>query len=141
MPIFYANQMSTQKSLLYTREFLRQEKDLTVEVQIVVRALLIEVLLTEGMNLARGSLLKALGNGLWEFRIGRNIKSVLKGVGVFLTPNTKNMKILIRVFCSFEEEGILLLGCYDKLRHGGDRAQNNAINKARSLLLTFRGGK
>jgi hypothetical protein len=62
-------------------------------------------------------------------------------VGVFLTPNTKNMKILIRVFCSFEEEGILLLGCYDKLRHGGDRPQNNAINKARSLLLTFRGGK
>ena len=133
--------MSTQKSLLYTREFLRQEKDLTVEVQIVVRVLLIEVLLTEGMNLASGSLLKALGNGLWEFRIGRNIKSVLKGVGVTLSPNTKNMKILIRVFCSFEEDGILLLGCYDKLRHGGDRAQNIAINKAKSLLLTFRGGK
>lgn len=133
--------MSSQKSLLYTREFLRQEKDLPPEVQSLVQALLLEVLLVKGIALASGSLMKALGNGLWEFRIGRNLKSVLKGVGVEPPPNTKNRKIQIRVFCSFEQDGILLLGCYDKLRDGGDRAQNIAITKARSLLLTFRGGK
>jgi hypothetical protein len=93
------------------------------------------------MNLASGSLLKALGGGLWEFRIGRNLKSVLKGAGVTLSSNTKNRKIVVRVFCSFEEDGILLLGCYDKLRYGGERAQSVAITKARSLLLTFRGVK
>ena len=130
--------MPTQKPLLYTRDFLRQERNLPAEVQSVVRALLLEVLLVEGMNLASGSLLKALGGGLWEFRIGRNLKSVLKGAGVTASPNIKNRKIVVRVFLSFEDGGILLLGCYDKLRHGGDRAQNVAISQARILLLTFR---
>ena len=133
--------MPAQKSLLYTRDFSRQMRDLPPEVQSVVRALLIEVLLVEGMKLASGSLLKALGSGLWEFRIGRNLKSVLKAAGVAVSPNIKNRKIVVRVFCSFEHDGILLLGCYDKLRHGGDRAQNTAITQAKSLLLTFRGGK
>jgi len=133
--------MSTQKSLLYSKEFLRQEKELPPEVQIVVRGLLLEVLALEGMSLASGTLLKALGSGLWEFRIGRNLKSVLKSVGIALPPNSWNRKVLIRVFCSFADEGILLLGCFDKLRNGSDRAQNIAIQNARSLLLTFRGGK
>ena len=109
--------------------------------QVVVRGLLLEVLALEGMSLASGTLLKALGSGLWEFRIGRNLKSVLKSVGISLPPNSRNRKVLVRVFCSFEDEGILLLGCFDKLRNGSDRAQNIAIQNARSLLLTFRGGK
>jgi hypothetical protein len=133
--------MSPQKPLLYSKEFLRQEKELPPEVQVVVRGLLLEVLALEGMSLASGTLLKALGSGLWEFRIGRNLKSVLKSVGIALPHNARNRKVLIRVFCSFEDEGILLLGCFDKLRNGSDRAQNIAIQNARSLLLTFRGGK
>jgi len=133
--------MSPQKPLLYSKEFLRQEKELPPEVQIVVRGLLLEVLALEGMSLASGTLLKALGSGLWEFRIGRNLKSVLKSVRIDLPPNARNRKVLIRVFCSFADEGILLLGCFDKLRNGSDRAQNIAIQNAKSLLLTFRGGK
>ena len=133
--------MSPQKSLLYSKEFLRQEKELPPEVQVVVRGLLLEVLASEGMSLASGTLLKALGSGLWEFRIGRNLKSVLKAAGIALPRNVSNRKIVVRVFCSFEDEGILLLGCFDKLRNGGDRAQNIAIQNARSMLLTFRGGK
>jgi hypothetical protein len=111
------------------------------EIQSVVRGLLLEVLAVKGMALASDSLLKAVGSGLWEFRIGRNLKSVLKAAGIALPHNAKNRKVLVRVFCSFEDEGILLLGCYDKLRNGSDRAQNIAIQNARSLLLTFRGGK
>jgi hypothetical protein len=133
--------MSPQKSLLYSKEFLRQEKELPPEVQVVVRGLLLEVLALEGMSLASGTLLKALGSGLWEFRIGRNLKSVLKAAGIALPRNSRNRKIVVRVFCSFEDEGILLLGCFDKLRNGSDRAQNIAIQNARSLLLTFRAGK
>lgn len=82
-----------------------------------------------------------LGNGLWEFRIGRNMKGVLKSQGVELSSDVTNRKILIRIFCSFEQDGILLLGCYNKLRSGGGRAQNVAINKARALLLTYRRDK
>jgi hypothetical protein len=133
--------MSPQKSLLYSKEFLRQEKELPPEVQVVVRGLLLEVLALEGMSLASGTLLKALGSGLWEFRIGRNLKSVLKAAGIALPRNSRNRKIVVRVFCSFEDEGVLLLGCFDKLRNGSDRAQNIAIQNARSLLLTFRAGK
>jgi hypothetical protein len=133
--------MSPQKSLLYSKEFLRQEKELPPEVQVVVRGLLLEVLALEGMSLASGTLLKALGSGLWEFRIGRNLKSVLKAAGIALPRNSRNRKIVVRVFCSFEDEGVLLLGCFDKLRNGSDRAQNIAIQNARSLMLTFRAGK
>jgi hypothetical protein len=133
--------MPPAKSLLYTKEFLRQEKELAPEVQSVVRGLLLEVLAVKGMALASGTLLKALGSGLWEFRIGRNLKSVLKAAGIALPHNARTRKVLVRVFCSFEDEGILLLGCYDKLRNGSDRAQNIAIQNARALLLTFRGGK
>ncbi len=93
------------------------------------------------MGLASSHWLKPLGAGLWEFRIGRNMKGVLKSEGVELSSAVTNRKILIRVFCSFEQDGILLLGCYNKLRSGGGRAQNLAINKARALLLTYRRDK
>jgi hypothetical protein len=93
------------------------------------------------MDLAGGHWLMPLGNGLWEFRIGRNMKGVLKSQGVELSSDVTNRKILIRIFCSFEQDGILLLGCYNKLRSGGGRAQNVAINKARALLLTYRRDK
>ena len=117
---------------------MRQEKDLPVDVQIVVRSLVLEVLAKKGMRLASSLWLKPLGNGLWEFRIGRNLKSALKSAGVKISSRSANRRILIRVFFAFEEDCILLLGCYNKLRFGGERAQNLAINKARELLLTFR---
>jgi hypothetical protein len=125
-------------SVQYSKEYLRQEKDLPVEVQIVVRSLVLEVLVKEGMSLASSNWLKPLGNGLWEFRIGRNLRSALKSAGVELPSRITNRRILIRVFFAFEEGRILLLGCYNKLRFGGGRPQNLAINKARELLLTFR---
>jgi hypothetical protein len=130
--------MSSLGSVQYSKEYLRQEKDLPVDVQIVVRSLVLEVLAKKGMSLASSLWLKPLGNGLWEFRIGRNLKSVLKSAGVKISSRSANRRILIGVFFAFEEDCILLLGCYNKLRFGGERAQNLAINKARELLLTFR---
>ncbi len=130
--------MSSLGSVQYSKEYLRQEKDLPVDVQIVVRSLVLEVLAKKGMSLASSHWLKQLGDGLWEFRIGRNLKSVLKSAGVKISSRSANRRILIRVFFAFEEDCILLLGCYNKLRFGGERAQNLAINKSRELLLTFR---
>ena len=120
---------------------MRQEKDLPKDVQVIVRSLVVEVLLKNRMELAKSHWLKPLGLGLWEFRIGRNLKSALKSTGVALPSGITNRRILIRVFCAFEGEHTLLLGCYNKLRFGGDRAQNLAINRARDLLLTIKTGK
>lgn len=133
--------MSPHYDLLYSEEYLRQLKNLSPEDQSIVRLLVLEILGGKGMGLASSHWLKPLGAGLWEFRIGRSMKSVLKSEGVELSSAVTNRKILIRVFCSFEQDGILLLGCYNKLRSGGGRAQNLAINKARALLLTYRRDK
>lgn len=130
--------MPSSASPQYSTDFLRQEKDLPKDVQVLVRIMVLEVLVRAGMSLASGSLIKPLGHGLWEFRIGRNVKSVLKSIDVVISAALANRKVLVRVFFSFEEDGILLLGCYNKLKDGGGRAQNLAINKARSLLLTIR---
>jgi hypothetical protein len=130
--------MSPRYDLLYSEEYLRQLKTLSPEDQSIVRLFVLEILGGKGIGLASSHWLKPLGAGLWEFRIGRNLKGILKSEGIEFASSLANRKILIRVFCSFEKEGILVLGCFNKLRFGGGRAQNLAINKARALLLTYR---
>ena len=130
--------MSPRYDLLYSEEYLRQLKNLSPEDQSIVRLLVLEILGGKGIGLASSHWLKPLGAGLWEFRIGRNLKGILKSEGIEFASSLANRKILIRVFCSFEKGGILVLGCFNKLRSGGGRAQNLAINKARTLLLTYR---
>jgi hypothetical protein len=128
-------------SAKYTSEYLRQEEDLPVLIQQVVRLLVINILITGGPALAKTTWLKPLGQGLWEFRIGGNVDSVLKRAGVESSSRLGSQKLLIRVFCAFEADGILLIGCYNKLRFGGGRAQSLAITRARKVLLTFREGR
>ncbi len=130
--------MSPHYDLLYSEEYLRQLKTLSPEDQSIVRLFVLEILGGKGIGLASSHWLKPLGAGLWEFRIGRNLKGILKSEGIEFASSLANRKILIRVFCSFEKDGILVLGCFNKLRSGGGRAQNLAINKARTLLLTYR---
>lgn len=62
----------------------------------------------------------------------------LRKAGVESTMSFGNQKLLVRVFCAFEPEGVLLIGCYDKLKLGGGRSRSVAIAKARKVLLTFR---
>jgi hypothetical protein len=128
-------------SAKYTSEYLRQEQDIPVLIQQVVRLLVLNILIGGGPALAKTPWLKPLGQGLWEFRIGGSVHSVLKRAGVESPSRSGNQKILIRVFCAFEEEGVLLIGCYNKLRFGGGRPQSLAITRARKVLLTFREGR
>jgi hypothetical protein len=130
--------MPEKLSLIYTREYVNQVKPLEPEVLIIVESLINQVLVVEGMNLASSSWLLALGGGLWEFRIGQSYRSALKTAGVMDVSFVRHRKILIRVFCAFEPEGLLLLGCFNKLKSGGGRAQNLAISRAKDLLLTYR---
>jgi hypothetical protein len=133
--------MPESSSAKYTREYLRQEADLPVLIQQVVRLLVINILISGGPALAKTSWLKPLGQGLWEFRIGGSVHSVLKKAGVESTFASASQKLLIRVFCAFEAEGVLLIGCYNKMKFGGGRPQSLAITRARKVLLTFRGGQ
>jgi hypothetical protein len=128
-------------SAKYTSEYLRQEQDIPVLIQQVVRLLVLNILIGGGPALAKTSWLKPLGQGLWEFRIGGNVDSVLKRAGVESSSRLGSQKLLIRVFCAFEADGILLIGCYNKLRFGGGRPQSLAITRARKVLLTFREGR
>jgi hypothetical protein len=127
-------------SKIHTR-VLRQEEDLPVPIQQVVRLLVINILVVEGPALAKTSWLKPLGQGLWEFRIGGNVNSVLKRAGVQSITSFGNQKLLIRVFCAFESDVVLLIGCYNKLKFSGGRPQSLAITRARKVLLTFREGR
>lgn len=133
--------MPESVSAKYTREYLRQEEDLPVLVGPVVRLLVINILICGGPALAKSSWLKPLGQGLWEFRIGGNVHSVLKRAGVQSTTSFGNQKLLIRVFCAFESDVVLLIGCYNKLKFGGGRPQSLAISRARKVLLTLREGR
>jgi hypothetical protein len=130
--------MPEKLPLIYTKEYLNQVKDLAPEALAIVDSLIENVLREDGVSLASGSWLSALRNGVWEFRIGQSYKSALKAAGVLDLSLVRSRRILIRVFCAFEPEGLVLLGCFNKLKHGGGRTQNLAINRAKDLLLTYR---
>jgi hypothetical protein len=104
----------------------------------IVEALVDRLLLEQGMSLTNGNWLKPLGDGLWEFWIGQSFKSALRAAGASDLSGIRSRRILIRVFFAFDKDSVVLLGCYDKLKSGGERAQNTAINKAKDLLLTYK---
>lgn len=114
-------------------------KNLPPRTRVVVEAAMQEILARKGLGLATGSWLRSLGSGLWEFRIGKSFKAVFSKSGIPNPSSETNEPILIRVFCSFENEEILLLGIYDKQRNGPGRKQDQAIEKARKQLLQFKG--
>ena len=119
--------------------FTREMKNLHPNARVVVEIAVQEILAKDGMNLVAGNWLKSLGSGLWEFRIGKNFKSVFSKSGISHPARMSNEAILIRVFYAFEGKEILILGLYDKQRHGPGRQQDLAIQSARKALLQFKG--
>jgi len=119
--------------------FIREMKNLHPNARVVVELAVQEILARDGVNLVTGNWLKRLGSGLWEFRIGKNFKSVFSKSGIPHPARMSNEAILIRVFCAFEDQEILVLGLYDKQRHGPGRQQDQAIQNARKALLQFKG--
>jgi hypothetical protein len=65
--------------------------------------------------------------------------SIQKG-GFPFNTRMPDFLLLIRVFCAFEGNLIVLLGCYDKQRFSGGKRQASAIVSAKNELLTFREG-
>jgi hypothetical protein len=100
-----------------------------------------EILGAQGLALARSIWLKSLGGSLWEFRIGPTSKAVESKAGLLSDETVPQTKLLLRVFCSFQNNQVVIHGCYNKQRNGSGKRQSAAIRRARESLLTFKQGE
>lgn len=124
--------------LIESPGFGKQVNRLPQELQLIAKVALIEILSKEGLALASSNWLRYVGDSVWEFRIGRSIKAVYSKAGIEDKPPASRSKVLLRIFCHFEENKVILLGCYDKQKYSDGRRQANAIRTAKEELLTFR---
>lgn len=97
------------------------------------------VLSVRGIDLVRTEWLKALGNGLHEFRVRHDADQIAHMFGGDVRDVDGREKILLRVFVHFHgQKVILLLGGYDKSRDPNERRQQREIAEARRLLAQFK---
>ncbi len=99
------------------------------------------ILTVQGIDLVRTEWLKALGDGLHEFRIRHTAAEVARlfGGDDVAPPAGPTEKVLLRVFVHFHgRKIILLLGGYDKGDDPKERRQQREIQSARRLLTQFR---
>lgn len=105
-----------------------------------LRAAIVRVLEVRGIALASTPWLKALGAGLFEFRVRHDAATIeaLYGsaAGASHAPKRPTQrKILLRIFVHFHgNKVILLLHGYDKGRNDSSRQQNKQIQEARKRL-------
>lgn len=107
---------------------------------IALDAAIERLLVVRGIDLVRTEWLKALGEGLHEFRVRHDAEEIARMFGgdppVASSPREK---VLLRVFVHFYgEKVILLLGGYDKGRDSKERRQQQEIAQARRLLAQFK---
>ncbi len=115
-------------------------QSLSIEKRLALETGLEHVLAARGIDVAATEFGKALGQGLYEFRLRWSAEEVAHKVGVVLgQPVTKAESILLRVFfCTSGRKIILLLSGYDKARDSGGRRQDREITAARKLLTAHR---
>lgn len=96
------------------------------------------VLAGRGIELARSEWLKALGDGLHEFRIRHSAAETARMFGAADVDGMGSARVLLRVFVHFHgRQVVLLLGGYDKGADPGSRRQQREIATARKLLGQF----
>jgi hypothetical protein len=95
-----------------------------------------EILARAGINVCETNWGKALGAGLYEFRINRSINALVNHLGIEPPGEYKGDRTkLLRVFFTVEgQKIILLLSGYDKGKDPSRRKQQRMIEAARSLL-------
>lgn len=99
-----------------------------------------EVLAVNGLELTSGAWLKALGKGLYEFRIRHSASEIQ---ATYKVANKSSLggaeAILLRVFVAFEgEKLVVLLGAYDKGRNDKQSFQQAQIEIARKRLRDWK---
>jgi hypothetical protein len=108
--------------------------------QAVVDAALTTVLAVHGIAAFDGGWGKALGAGLYEFRIQRSLDAIMSMAGTTspLVGDT-GRRLSIRIFCTFHGNKIIVLfQGYDKGRDPSTRRQQQEIARARRALQQWR---
>ena len=117
-------------------DFERFVRKLPEYEQAVVVAAIQHVLAVEGIGICDSEWGKALGRGLYEFRIRRSLDTILRSAGI--ADASGRQPVLVRVFCSFVgNRVVLLLGGYDKGRDPGSKRQQREIARARAELVRW----
>jgi len=94
----------------------------------------------QGHNVCGTEWGKALGQGLYEFRIRRTLRVIAAKAGAEIPAGINpDQKILLRVFFAVEGARIvLLLSGYDKGANPSEKRQDREIKLARTLLREHR---
>jgi len=107
---------------------------------VAIDASIDRVLSVRGIDLARTEWLKALGEGLHEFRVRHEADDIVRMFGGEPREvDGQSGKVLLRVFVHFHgQKVVLLLGGYDKGDDPRKRRQQREIIEARRLLGQFK---
>jgi hypothetical protein len=112
------------------REWLRS---LSLTKRQVLGSAMNEVLQHKGIDVCGTEFGRQLGQGLFEFRLRLDPKTVLE------ERNLPPEKILLRVFChAYGTRVVLLLGGYDKAEDSSKSRQAGEIATARGRLTAWR---
>jgi hypothetical protein len=99
------------------------------------------VLTSRGLDVVETEYGKALGDGLYEFRVrwtAAEIRHKVEGLPPGEVGGPPEAVVLRVFFCTAGRKVILLLSGYDKARDPGGRRQQREISKARKLLTAYR---
>ena len=99
-----------------------------------------EILAKQGNNVCNSSWGKALGHGLFEFRINRSLAAICNQAGIELPEESRtDSKVLLRVFFAVEGNRMVLLLCgYDKGKNSSRKKQQRLISQARAYLAAHK---
>lgn len=97
------------------------------------------VLARHGLDIVTTEYGKALGRGLYEFRLRWSAAEVCRKAGrVSAEAARESEKIMLRMFfCTAGRKVILLLGGYDKAADPSPRRQQSEIARARKSITAY----
>jgi hypothetical protein len=112
-------------------------KELDQYEQVVLDAAIENILEVYGIDICEGEWGKALGHGLYEFRVRQSLHAI-RTHGMATPPAAKpgeDRTVLLRVFVTFHgAKVVLLLHGLNKGKDSSPRRQNAEIARARKLL-------
>ena len=119
-------------------DFVRFMRKLPEYERDVVDAAIRHVLAVEGIAICDTEWGKALGGGLYEFRVRRSLAAILSSAGIADVGRARR-DVLVRVFCAFSgNKVVILLGGYDKRRDSSAKRQQREIVAARATLAAWK---
>lgn len=117
-------------------------KELSVRQRRALGVAMYEYLQLYGAGVCSSEFGKALGDGLYEFRLRHDLPELVRRTGREYRPAPDDgppQKMLLRVFFSVHgDRVVLLLGGYDKAKSPGAKRQQTEIETARACLREWR---